>query len=91
MEIKALELPLNTSDAPPLAGRRVDHLLAACGGDEAAATRLGRAFPSLAAVYRAGSDELAAVVGPVLAARLRWFLDAPMATGQLPVRGSKAA
>ena len=84
-----LDLPLGESPAFPrdVAGTgRHDHLLALPGVDEAAAARLARAFPTLAAVYAADLDRLTAAVGPVAAARIRWFLDAPLSAAALPGR-----
>lgn len=75
-----LLLPLDDGAAGVLARQRVDHLRAVTGIDEGALVRLGRSFPSLAAVYGAPEAELAAAVGPVAAARIRWFLDAPLDT-----------
>jgi hypothetical protein len=37
-------------------------------------------FPSLRDIYAASEAELASVVGAVAAARIRWFLDAPLDT-----------
>ena len=77
-----LLLPLGDSaTGNELGVRRWHHLLAVAGLEPATAERLGRAFPSLAAVYAAGEDELVRVVGPVAASRMRWFLDAPLDTG----------
>jgi ERCC4-type nuclease len=77
-----LLLPLGDSAAPgELTTRRWQHLLTVAGIDPASAQRLARAFPSLAAVYGAGEEELVKVVGPVVASRIRWFLDAPLDTG----------
>lgn len=77
-----LLLPLGDSSAPgDLTARRWHHLLTVAGIDARAAQRLARAFPSLAAVYGAREEELVRVVGPVIASRIRWFLDAPLDTG----------
>ncbi len=48
------------------------------GGDSGTLIRLAPTFPSLASVYAASEAELARVIGPVAAARMRWFLDAPL-------------
>ncbi len=64
-----------------LTTRRWQHLMTVAGIDAASAQRLARAFPSLAAVYAATEDQLVKVVGPVVASRIRWFLDAPLDTG----------
>ena len=74
-----LDLPLEAATDTDLTEARRRHLLALPGVDERAAARLARAFPSLAAVYAAPVERLAAVVGPVTAARVRWFLEAPLA------------
>jgi hypothetical protein len=89
-----LLLPLGETAAPDeLTTRRWRHLLTVAGIDARSAQRLARAFPSLAAVYGAGEEELVAVVGPVVASRIRWFLDAPLDTGLslVAVAGAKAA
>ena len=75
-----LQLPLDDGAAGALARQRVDHLSRVSGIDPAAAARLARAFPSLGAIYSASESELARVVGTVAAARIRWFLDAPIDT-----------
>ena len=82
MAIRAfeLQLPLDDGTASALAKERIEHLRSVSGVDEATLTRLARAFPSLAAIYSAGEVDLAAVVGNVKAARIRWFLDAPLDT-----------
>lgn len=58
--------------------RRLHHLAEAAGVDESCAVRLARTFRSLQCVYAAAEPDLARVVGTVTAARLRWFLDAPL-------------
>jgi hypothetical protein len=73
-----LELPLGDEPSGELAGRRMEHLSQLVSGDTGTLIRLTRAFPSLAAVYAASEAELAQAVGPVAAARMRWFLDAPL-------------
>ncbi|MFN2568366.1 MAG: hypothetical protein ABR564_02045 [Candidatus Dormibacteria bacterium] len=89
-----LELPLGDSEAGDLARSRLEHLAHVAGMDGQGVLRLSRAFPTLGSVYAASEIELAAVVGTVAAARIRWFLDAPLSTGLalsgLP-RFSKAA
>lgn len=83
MPIRAfeLQLPLDDGAAGALARRRIEHLRTAVSGlDTAAFSSLARAFPSLGAIYAAGEAELAGVIGPVAAARVRWFLDAPLDT-----------
>ena len=79
-----LLLPLDDGVAGALARQRVDHLRGLAGIDEAILVRLGRTFPSLAAIYSATEAQLAPVVGSVAAARIRWFLDAPLDTRLLP-------
>jgi len=76
-----LELPLGDTDAGDLARSRLQHLAQVAGMDAQAVVRLSRAFPSLAHVYSASESELAVLVGSVSAARIRWFLDAPLNTG----------
>ena len=73
-----LDLPLGEPDDGELGLRRHRHLTSLPGVDEPAAVRLERAFPTLAALYGASQERLAEVVGPVAAARVRWFLDAPL-------------
>ncbi|HET9051186.1 MAG TPA: hypothetical protein VFO60_05745 [Candidatus Dormibacteraeota bacterium] len=65
---------------------RLGHLAAIPGVDAATADRLVRTFPSLGAVYAAPEARLREAVGPVAAARLRWFLDAPLSAAALPGR-----
>lgn len=86
MTIRAveLELPLGDGPAGELARRRFDHLRQVSGIDGAVLVKLSRAFASLAAIYAASEADLARVVGPVPAARIRWFLDAPLATNLDP-------
>ena len=79
-----LLLPLDDGAAGALARQRVDHLRSLAGIDEATLVRLGRAFPSLHAIYAASEEQVAALVGSVAAARIRWFLDAPLDTRLLP-------
>lgn len=89
-----LLLPLGDASAPgELTHRRWHHLMTVAGIDARSAQRLARAFPSLAAVYAAREEELARVVGPVVASRIRWFLDAPLDAGLTlrEVAGARAA
>lgn len=80
-----LLLPLGETVArDELPARRWHHLMTVSGVDARSAQRLARAFPSLAAVYRADEEQLVRVVGPVVASRIRWFLDAPLDTGISP-------
>ena len=79
-----LLLPLDDGAAGALARQRVDHLRGLAGIDEGTLVRLGRTLPSLHAIYAASEDQLAAIVGSVAAARIRWFLDAPLDTRLLP-------
>ena len=77
-----LLLPLGeAAGSGELTTRRWQHLMTVAGIDAASAQRLARAFPSLAAVYAADEEQLLRVVGPVVASRIRWFLDAPLDTG----------
>ena len=77
-----LDLPLGDPEDGELGLRRHRHLTSLPGVDEPAAARLERAFPTLAALYGATEERLGAVVGPVTAARIRWFLDAPLRPAQ---------
>jgi ERCC4-type nuclease len=81
-----LDLPLGDPEAEQLASLRQRHLLSLPGVDHTTVARLARAFPSLAAVYAAPEERLRALVGPVAAARIRWFLDAPLHSGAVPSR-----
>lgn len=76
-----LELPLGNTDAGHLATLRLQHLSQVAEMDAQSVLRLSRAFPSLGAIYGASEAELARVIGAVAAARVRWFLDAPLYTG----------
>ncbi len=75
-----LELPLGDGPSGELAWRRVEHLRRMIGEDQdqGALLRLIAAYRSLGAIYAASEQELATVVGPIVAARMRWFLDAPL-------------
>ena len=84
MRTLELLLPLDDGAAGALAKQRVDHLRGLTGIDEGTLVRLGRTFPSLHAIYAASEAQLAVVVGSVAAARIRWFLDAPLDTRLLP-------
>ena len=79
-----LELPLGEGPSGELARRRLDHLRQLVGGDGDAVIRLTAAFSNLSAIYAASEQDLARAVGPVVAARMRWFLEAPLATGLAP-------
>lgn len=86
---KAIELDLPLGEPAGVEverGDRVAHLAAIPGVDISAAERLARLFPSLAAVYAAPEARLRDAVGPVAAARIRWFLDAPLSAAALPGR-----
>jgi hypothetical protein len=74
-----LELPLGDGPTGELAGRRLDHLVQVVGDDPGTVARLAAAFGTLGGIYSASEAELAEVVGPITAARMRWFLDAPLA------------
>ncbi len=75
-----LQLPLDADEAGSLARRRVGHLADVDGLEPAAFVKLLRSYPSLRAIYSASEADLARLVGPVAAARIRWFLDAPLDT-----------
>ncbi len=83
-----LELPLGDTGAGELAQRRLGHLAQVPGVDSLVILRLTRSFPTLSAIYSASDAELTRAVGDVAAARIRWFLDAPLATGALTVPSS---
>ena len=85
---RELELPLGDASAGEVAQRRLHHLAQVGGVDSISVLRLSRAFRSLAEIYSASELELARVVGPVAAARIRWFLDAPLAMAAVSVRRS---
>ena len=75
-----MELPLGEGIASELARQRVEHLAMVSGVDHRLLLRLSRAFRSLGAVYAASRGDLEKVVGDAAAARIRWFLDAPLST-----------
>ncbi len=79
-QVFELQLPLDDGASGELARKRLAHLRAISGVDENALLRLARAFPSLRSIYAARDEELERVVGTVAAARIRWFLDAPIDT-----------
>ena len=86
---KAIELDLPLGEPAGVEverGHRIAHLAAIPGVDIGVAERLARLFPSLAAVYAAPEARLRDAVGPVAAARIRWFLDAPLSAAALPGR-----
>lgn len=76
------ELPLDVTPVDSFAVRRLEHLSAIAGMTEELVYRLARRYTSLGAVYGASQKELEIVVGPVAAARLRWFLDSPLPVGR---------
>ena len=86
-----LQLPLDDGAAGALAQQRIDHLRGVAGVDHGVLVRLARSFPSLAAVYAASEEELSQAVGAVTAARIRWFLDAPLDTRLLARAAAEAA
>jgi ERCC4-type nuclease len=75
-----LQLPLDDGGAGELARLRIDHLRGVSGVSASMLARLARAFPTLRAIYSASEADLSRVAGPVAAARIRWFLDAPIDT-----------
>lgn len=75
-----LQLPLDDGAAGELARSRIDHLRGVSGVSSSMLVRLARAFPTLRAIYSASEADLTRVAGPVAAARIRWFLDAPIDT-----------
>lgn len=64
--------------------RRRGHLMEVPGIDDAVAARLFVAFPTLGSIYAATEEKLSEVVGSVAAARIRWFLDAPLGLPTAP-------
>jgi ERCC4-type nuclease len=86
-----LELPLGDGPASAMAQRRIDHLAAVAGVPPAAMVQLARAYRSLAGIYSASEADLAKHVGRVAAARIRWFLDAPLDTRVVAERDRQAA
>jgi hypothetical protein len=82
-----LELPLGEWHSGDLARLRQEHLRRMVGDDQAAMARLVAAFRNLGSIYSASEAELARVVGPILAARMRWFLEAPLTTSRHPAQG----
>ena len=76
-----MELPLGDRAPGEMAWRRLEHLRRIVGDDQPTLVRLVAAFRSLGTIYTASEAELARVVGPIVAARMRWFLDAPLMAG----------
>jgi len=76
-----LDLPFGDVAHGELARRRIEHLREVPGVDEQTLARLARTFASLRAIYAASDSELEKAVGTVTAARIRWFLDAPLDSG----------
>lgn len=72
-----LELPLAEAESE-MSRRRLAHLHCLPGVGDHETAVLTRAFGSLADVYAAPEEELRKYIGAVAAARIRWFLDAPM-------------
>jgi ERCC4-type nuclease len=93
-----LDLPFGDTQPPPppqpqpepkddeVRRRRRGHLMELPGVDEETASRLLGTFPTLGAVYAASEERLREVVGSVAAARIRWFLDAPLGLPGRPAR-----
>jgi ERCC4-type nuclease len=90
MPLPPIEMDLPFDAAPPsgdedeVRTRRRGHLMEMPGIDEATAARLLGAFPTLGSVYAASEERLREVVGTVAAARIRWFLDAPLGLPTAP-------
>ena len=80
-QCRELELPIGDAEAGGPAPQRLAHLGEIPGVGAAELLLLCRAFDSLADVYGASMDELSRAVGDVVAARIRWFLDAPLPAG----------
>jgi ERCC4-type nuclease len=83
-----MSLPFDAAPEPgdddEVRRRRRTHLLGLPGIDEETAARLLGIFPTLGAVYAASEERLREVVGTVAAARIRWFLDAPLGLPTAP-------
>ncbi len=85
-----MDLPFDGLDGTPTAAddevrtRRRGHLMEMPGIDATVAARLLAAFPTLGAIYAATEERLSEVVGSVAAARIRWFLDAPLGLPAAP-------
>ncbi len=91
MPMPPIEMDLPFDVAPPpgddeVRSRRRGHLMELPGIDEATAARLLGVFPTLGSVYAASEERLREVVGDVAAARIRWFLDAPLGLPSAPAR-----
>ena len=89
MPLPPIEMSLPFESAPEpgddeVRRRRCAHLLGLPGIDEATAARLLGIFPTLGSVYAASEERLREVVGTVAAARIRWFLDAPLGLPTAP-------
>ncbi|MDB5068423.1 MAG: hypothetical protein JWM18_4857 [Chloroflexi bacterium] len=87
-----MDLPFDSGPAPvddEVRARRRDHLTELPGIDKATAARLVGAFPTLGSVYAASEERLREVVGSVAAARIRWFLDAPLGLPSARTRGPR--
>jgi hypothetical protein len=82
--VTELELPLGDRALGEMAWRRLEHLRRIVGDDRATLLRLVAAYRTLGSIYAAPEAELARIVGPIAAARLRWFLDAPLAASVSP-------
>jgi ERCC4-type nuclease len=76
--------PASARDEDEVRTRRRGHLIEVPGVDAATAARLLGAFPTLGSIYAASEEKLSEVVGSVAAARIRWFLDAPLGLPTAP-------
>ena len=89
-----LELPLDepASAGSELGSLRLEQLRVALGSASVPEMLL-RHFGSLRELYAAPPERVERLVGPVLAARLAWFLDAPFRPASLPLfsRGRRRA
>ncbi len=89
--VMEMELPLGDRPEGELARRRIDQLRRMLGDDHDALVRLLASFPNLRAIYAASDADLTRVLGPIAAARVRWFLDAPLAMPvELPARDARS-
>ncbi len=94
-QVLELELPLDDAFAEAageLGRQRLEQLRVAMGSSEVPEVLLHH-FGTLREVYAAPTDQVARLVGPVDAARLAWFLDAPFRPASLPLfqRGRRRA
>ncbi|GAC1338633.1 MAG: hypothetical protein NVSMB29_04710 [Candidatus Dormibacteria bacterium] len=93
--VSELELPLDDAfaeAASDLGRQRLEQLKVALGSSDVPEVLLHH-FGTLRELYAAPTERVARLVGPVNAARLAWFLDAPFRPASLPLyqRGRRRA